>query len=108
VFTHEDLFNFINSAPNSMFLVIKLIFLFCYYGALRMSECAAILRNDVYSTPKGLLVKIIRKKTDRANVGTSFLIPNVLEEKYNPVDLLSQDTLFALHLPQSWLIQGYL
>jgi hypothetical protein len=38
-------------------------------------------------TDKGFLVSIIRKKTDKASVGTTFIIPNILEERCNPIDL---------------------
>jgi integrase len=88
VFSHEELFNFIFSAPNDgVFLVMKLVILFCYYSALRMSECVKILRSDVTQTSTGILAKIIRKKTDKAGLGQTFVIPNIPDAKYNPVDL---------------------
>lgn len=40
-------------------LMFILIVLFCYFGALRVSECVNLMKTDVKITPEGLLVKII-------------------------------------------------
>jgi integrase len=107
---HEELFNFINSAENQLFLVMKLIILFCYFGALRMSECAAILQADVTLTARGLLVKIIRKKTDKASVGTTFVVPNLENLKaheYNPIDLYKDYIYQTAHVTTKRLFVKY-
>jgi integrase len=75
VFTSDEVFRFIDTASDVTFLLPKLVLLFCYFGALRMSECQALCKSDVKITPDGLLVKIIRKKTDKAGVGQSFIVP---------------------------------
>jgi integrase len=81
---------FINSETKEGHLVIKLVIIFCYYGALRMSECCAILRSDVKLTPKGLMVKIIRKKTDKAALGQTFVVPSVTTAPNNPLSLFKE------------------
>lgn len=88
VFSHEELFTFLNFADNGEYLVIKIVVFFCYYGALRISECCAILRRDCTLTPKGIIVSIIRKKTDKAGVGTTFVVPFISGEKVqDPIEL---------------------
>jgi hypothetical protein len=80
VFTHAELFEFINKVNNQVYLVIKLIVLFCYFKALHMSECVMISRKDIISTPLRLVVSIVRTKTDKANVRTTFVIPHITGE----------------------------
>lgn len=90
MFTKDQIFKFINSADNQTFLTVKLVILFCYYGALRMSECCYLLRDSVNETAAGLLVKVIRKKTDKAQLGQTFVVPKIEDPNvcfYNPLDL---------------------
>ena len=51
------------------------MFLFSYLGALRVSEALALSWSDVTGMPDYLTVQIIRKKTDKAKRGTSFIVP---------------------------------
>jgi integrase len=90
IFTREQIFAFSNSDTDLAILIIKLVILFCYFGALCMSKYAAILRADVFETDKGLLISIIRKKTDKASVETIFVVPNMLEERCNSIDLYKE------------------
>jgi integrase len=106
VFTHEELFEFINCADNRVFLVIKLVVLFCYFGALRIGECFVILRSDITLTTKGLLVSITRTKTDRAQLGTTFVIPYLPHttnaagiDSVDPIELYKEYMFKIEHIP---------
>ena len=41
----------------------------------------------MHCTDKGLIVSIIRKKTDKAELGTTFVVPNLSNENCNSVEL---------------------
>jgi hypothetical protein len=58
---------------------------------VRMSECNALSKSDVKDAPNGLLVKIVRKKTDKSGMGQTFLIPDLPDLKCaNPVVLFEE------------------
>jgi integrase len=75
-FEVEELFSFLDATPNEPeHLVIKLYTLFSYYGALRSSEADSLTFASVNVSTDGLLLTVIRKKTDKANIGEIKLIP---------------------------------
>lgn len=66
-----------DSLPNEpQHYVIKLYVLFCYFGALRTCEAVGLRFTDVSESKEGLLVSIVRTKTDKAGLGQTILIPN--------------------------------
>jgi hypothetical protein len=42
--------------------MLKLVILFCFFGALCMSECCVINKSDIKLSLDGFLVKIVRKR----------------------------------------------
>lgn len=82
MFTADEVFRFTKEATGMYYLMLKLVIIFCYFGALRMSECCPILISDVTMTPEGLLVKVLRKKTDKSGLGQTFLIPKEYTDYY--------------------------
>lgn len=75
-FTYEELNTYLISHPNTgENLVNKLFVLFSYYGALRTSEAASLSFDSVTVVEEGIMLFIIRKKTDKAGIGETKLIP---------------------------------
>ena len=46
-------------------MVVKLVLIFCYFGALCILECVVMLKKDMYLIAGDLLTKVIQKKTDQ-------------------------------------------
>jgi integrase len=99
VFTSEEIFRFVKDADGLRFLMLKLIIIFCFFGALRVSECVVINKSDVKLLPDGLLVKIVRKKTDKATLGQTFLVPLEHVDMYKEYLNLTKNC----NCPRLWL-----
>ena len=85
-FTREQLNSFFRDSPNTgRDLVIKLIAMTGYYGGLCGCEIVALCWDDVYFSEEGILIKIMKSKTDQARVGATKLVPKLPEEAICPV-----------------------
>jgi hypothetical protein len=69
-FSREELFSFFKNAPNiGEFLIIKLVASIGFYCTARTCEIWPLCWEDFKITPEGLLVHIIRTKTDATRTG---------------------------------------
>ena len=75
-FSRDDLFRFLREAPNiGRDLVHKLVAITGFYGGLRACELTALTWEDVVFSQEGILIKIVKSKTDRAGIGSIKLLP---------------------------------
>lgn len=85
-FDREQLFDFFRNAPSTgRDLVVKLVAITGYYGGLRSCELVALCWEDINFAQEGILVRIVRSKTDQAGVGATKLLPKLTEEALCPV-----------------------
>lgn len=72
--------------PNkNEYLYRKFAILCAFYGALRISELAALTKNSILPVENGLMLHFVRTKTDKAGVGTSILLPRLRNPLSDPV-----------------------
>lgn len=87
-FTKEELTQFLKNHSNEdAILVKKLYILLAYYGALRTSEATYLTFRDINISSEGLLVTIVRKKTDKAGIGEVKLIPREDDPLLDPIKI---------------------
>lgn len=85
-FSKEELFNYFRDAPNEgETLCIKLVAALGYYFTARTCELVGITFDHISTTKEGLLIHIVRSKTDGTNLGENKLLPKLLEEKICPI-----------------------
>jgi hypothetical protein len=79
--------------------------LFCYFDVLQISEYVCIKKSDVQQIPnRDHLVKIIHKKTDKAQLGQTFVVLKIEHvDRTNPLDLYQEYSVLCERNKYKWL-----